>query len=144
MNAIETKKIRFLNTKRDGVIYKTAVSDIGDPDINHVTAFRDMDTLNEFILSISLALEGRYEEIEDPDFTKDAQIAFIGKEYIEFWDEDGQNMIDTGSLADFKELLIDWRDFLSIVPQPRRNKKIGNFVSHFFCSILQSTKKRGT
>jgi|GEM_PF-6811261 len=66
MSAITTKKIRFLHTKRNGVIYKKAVSDIQDPDIDHVTQFRDTETLNEFILNIDLALTGRYAEIVDP------------------------------------------------------------------------------
>lgn len=113
MSAITTKKIRFLHSKRNGVIYKKAVSDIQDPDIDHVTAFRDIESLNELILNIDLALTGRYAEIVDPGFTHDTQIAFIEADCISFWDVDGQNRIDTGSLSDFKELLIAWRDFLN-------------------------------
>lgn len=64
------------------------------------------------ISNIDLALNGNYSQIVDTGFTSEDQIAFITETDIEFYDENGENIIDHGSLLDFKELLTAWRDFL--------------------------------
>jgi hypothetical protein len=112
MSAIDRKKVVFRNEVINGRIRKTALSEIDDPDIYHVIHFTDKETLDELILNIELALSDRFDEIGDPDFTADDQIAFIEADNIEFYDQDGNNVIDYGSLQDFKELLIAWREFL--------------------------------
>ncbi len=101
MSAIEDKKITFYNKITDGIIYKYATSEIDDPD--HVTDIKSTIALNEYIENIELAINGNFELIEDPDFTAGEQIAYITETNIEFYDQDAQNIIDHGSLQDFKE-----------------------------------------
>ncbi len=114
MSAIENKKIKFFNKVINGTSYKYATSEINDPD--HITDIKSIITLNEHIANIELAINGNFELIEDPDFTAGEQIAYITETNIEFYNQDAQNIIDYGSLQDFLELLIAWRDFLMEPP----------------------------
>lgn len=63
-------------------------------------------------MNLELAISGNFDQIINPGFTNEFSIAAIAPTAIEFWDDEGQNIIGHGSLTDFHELLIAWRDFL--------------------------------
>ncbi len=134
MSAIENKKIIFYNKIVQGRIIKQAKSEINDPDIDHVTSFKYTEALNGFISDIELAINGNFGLIEDTGFCTNDQIAFITETNIEFYDQDGQNIIDYGSLQDFLDLLIAWRDFL--LEPPLHGTKIKR---HWNFSEIKST-----
>ncbi len=94
MNAIESRGIKFVNKAINGKISKFAMSSTSDPYINFVTQFKNPQTLNDIVIDI----------------------AAIAPNGINFYDEEGQNVIATLPLQDFKEMVIAWRDFLLQVP----------------------------
>lgn len=143
MGALENKQIIFENKVSNGSIYKHAYSKIGDPDIGHVIGFKDIRVIDENIVNLELAMSGNFDQIIDPDFTNGDFIAFITPTAIEFWDYDAENIIGYGSLSDFHELLIAWRDFLiepplneTKVEEPKTRKhknwlgKVRSFFKH--------------
>jgi hypothetical protein len=129
MSAIENKQIIFENKVSNGRIYKQAFSLIGDPDIGHVSGKKDIEVIDEDIANLELAISGNFDQIIDPDFTNGVFIAFITPTNVEFWDYEVQNIIGYGSLTDFHELLIAWRDF--ILQPPFHGTKVdkdGNII----------------
>ncbi len=63
-----------------------------------------------------MAINGNFNLIDDPGITNNLEIAFISPTGIEFYDRDGQDIIGTSPLEDFKEILIGWRNFLMQPP----------------------------
>lgn len=116
MNAIESRGIKFVNKAINGKISKFAMSSTSDPYINFVTQFKNPQTLNDIVMDINKALNGQFNSIQDPDVSTNIDIAAIAPNGINFYDEEGQNVIATLPLQDFKEMVIAWRDFLLQVP----------------------------
>ncbi len=116
MGIIKDKGIEFYNQKFDGTIYKISKSNLNDPNISFIARFKDSDTIDKFINNVNLAIEGHFDLIADPDVSNGLEIGFITPTGVDFYDQDGQNVIDTLPLEDFKEILIAWRDFLLTPP----------------------------
>jgi len=122
---IADKGIEFYNQVFDERIYKRGKSIVRDEDLSFITWFKDPDTLDKFITNIDLAINGNFSLIDDPDITNNLEIASISPTGIEFYDQDGQNIIGTSPLEDFKEILIGWRDFL--LQPPFNGTKVRTF-----------------
>lgn len=106
MGAVKNKQILFENKVFQGKWYKSAHSEIGDPDIGHIVGFNYIPAINELIVDLERAISGNFDQIIDPGFTNEYSIAFITPTAIEFWDDEVENVIGYGSLTDFHELLI--------------------------------------
>jgi len=117
MNAIESRGIKFYNKIINGKIRKEAVSSINDPDINFVTQFKDPETLNSILLKVEKALNGQFNLIGDPDVSTNLDIGFITPNGVDFYDQNGENVIGTLALQDFKAIITAWRDFLLQAPK---------------------------
>lgn len=122
MSAIDQRNIEFVNKVVNGEVYKT--TNCADPDMGYITWFRDVSTLDEMLADVDKAINGQYDLIVDPDISNDTSVlAFITANGIEYWDEDGQNIIaPVCPLQDFRELLAAWRAFL--LTPPLHNSKV--------------------
>lgn len=127
MGIIAEKGIEFYNEVFDGRIYKMGKSIVQEPDLSFITRFKDPNTLDKFIANVDMAINGNFNLINDPDITNDLEIASISPTGIEFYDQDGQNIIGTSPLKDFKEILIGWRDFL--LQPPFNGTKVKTFFN---------------
>ena len=125
MGVIVEKGIEFYNEVFDGRIYKKGKSIVRDTDLSFITEFKDPNTLDKFITNVNMAINGNFSLINDPDLTNKLEIEFISPTEIEFYDQDGQNIIGTSPLEDFKEILIGWRDFL--LQPPFNGTKVKTF-----------------
>ena len=96
--------------------------------VYHVDAFRNVDTLNEIIDNLNKAIYGKFDEINDPDVSTNVNIAFISPTGVEFYGQDGQQVIDTVPLEEFKQITIAWRDHLS---KKSIFKKLRSFINRF-------------
>ncbi|KAF2507126.1 hypothetical protein EYY60_21710 [Flavobacterium zhairuonense] len=111
MNALEQKKIKFINRIVDDKVYKIATGGIG-----HIQSITSIDTLNNFINMTNATINGNFSSIDDPDVSSNYEVAFITPNGVEILDENVENVIDIIPLQEFKEILIGWRDFLLTPP----------------------------
>jgi hypothetical protein len=116
MSAIENKRIKFYNKMINGVVYKFGNSLINDPDISFVCKFKNLNTLNKILNDVNKIIAGRFNEIEDPDITNEYEIGTLTPTGVAFYDVEGQNIIGTLSLSDFKDMLEGWIAFLNTPP----------------------------
>ena len=61
---------------------------------------------------ILLTHDGDFGLISDTDVTNELGIAFITPLGIEFYDQDGYNIIDIAPLQEFKDMTLAWRNYL--------------------------------
>ncbi|OXA79156.1 hypothetical protein SAMN05444397_102399 [Flavobacterium aquidurense] len=112
MNALEKYNIKFINKIVDGRVYKIATGGLG-----YIQSIKDVSTLNEYIDMTTTTINGDFSSIEeDPDVSSSYEVAFLTTNGVEVMDRDVKNVIDVIPLQDFKEMLVGWRDFLSITP----------------------------
>lgn len=133
MSIIEDQKIRFVNMISFDSIYKAVdwqFDNLHSVAICHISQFKDVETVDEIIGDVSLAIEGQLEAIEDTDVSNELQFAFIIADGIEFWDDEVSHVQFIYPLAEFKEMLIAWRDFLTSKPfngdKVRKNRRNSN------------------
>ncbi|SDS25746.1 hypothetical protein SAMN05216490_0828 [Mucilaginibacter mallensis] len=112
MGIIEDKGILFYNNITDGKTYKRASSTVNDPNISFISRFKNPQILTEIVYDVILAINGDFNLIKDPDVSNNEDIAFITPFGIDFYDNNGKNVLGTLSLLEFKELVEAWRDFL--------------------------------
>ncbi|MFL9838700.1 hypothetical protein ABS768_14405 [Flavobacterium sp. ST-75] len=116
MDILKKRGIKLVNKEVEGFNYKC--SNGVDPDAGFIVEYRHIDTINEIIDDIDKALSGNYDLMTNNDISTDGGgIAFITPNGIEFYDEDGINVLPpVCPLDEFKDLLIAWRDFLNMPP----------------------------
>ena len=116
MSVIQDQGIVFYNKIIGDIIYKTAKADDPNSDIGFIIRYRDMNVMNEIINDLTLAINGNYNLISDLEVSNDIDIAFIGENQIEFYDQDVLNILYTSPLTEFLEVLLAWRDFMLTPP----------------------------
>ena len=116
MDILKKRGIKLVNKEVAGCNYKC--SNGVDADIGFIVEYRHIDAINEIIDDIDKALVGNFDQIGNDFIGTDAGgIAFITPNGIEFYDEDGKNILPPlCPLNEFKDLLIAWRDFLNTPP----------------------------
>ncbi|NOQ75562.1 MAG: hypothetical protein GQ574_26365 [Crocinitomix sp.] len=119
MGIIEEQNIKFRNINSSGNVYKT-VGPIVNNDhfsvICHISQFKNPDTIQDFIDNVTLAINGNFDEINDPDVSNNDDIAFITDSGVELWDDNVENVYLLYPLLSFKEMLVAWHDFLKTAP----------------------------
>ncbi|OJX28686.1 MAG: hypothetical protein BGO86_03560 [Chryseobacterium sp. 36-9] len=112
MGILQQRGIKLVKKNFEAKIIKYA--DTTDWDMIHVSHIRSPEILNEIIENLDLAIAGRFNEIDNNGVTNSQDsIAFIEPNGIEYWNQDAQNLYPfTCSLQDFRELFIEWRNFL--------------------------------
>lgn len=110
-NILKERNIRFYVKKFDGENIKSVNTE--DFDMQFIAGLYQYLQIDEVISNIDLALEGKYNQIDDPSITnKYDEYAYIQPDAIEYWDENHNKYDFTCSLQDFRELCIEWRNFL--------------------------------
>jgi hypothetical protein len=133
MGIIEDQKIRFVNLLSGHTVYK-AVNCTFDNDhciaISHISQFVDLETINEMIDKVTLAINGLEDQSNDSSFSTELQIAFITPDGLKFYDEPVLNVIAIYPLDELREMLLAWRDFLQTEPLhgtwARKNRRNSN------------------
>jgi len=80
---------------------------------SYIYIWRQIDNIGDFLLDIDRCLDGRFESVEDPDYS-DGLTRMYGAltcNSLIITSELGRNPIEI-PLADFKVLLLSWREFL--------------------------------
>jgi hypothetical protein len=117
MSAIEDQKITFYNSIEDGKIYKTAESeDPTNSDIGFITRYRSPVAMQKIIDNLTHAINGNYNLMNDYDISNQIDIAFIEDGQINYYDQDGQEVLYSSQLVEFREVLIAWREFFLTPP----------------------------
>lgn len=116
MGILKKRGIKLLNKEVKGYNYKC--SNGVDVDMGFMVEYTHIDTINEIVEDIDKALAGNFDQIGNDFIGTDAGgIAFITPNGIEFYDDDGKNILPpVCPLDEFKDLLIMWRDFLNTPP----------------------------
>jgi hypothetical protein len=86
---------------------KTALS-------SYLVAWRDSDDIDDFIRDIDLCLNGNISQILEPYYISDVNEIYgqLTPNNLVLSDAEGNNETLV-SLADFKEILLSWKEFLS-------------------------------
>jgi hypothetical protein len=116
MGITENKGIYFVNQNFDNKVNKFGTAKDGDRDIEFINFFKNTDTLSDIIDDVSKAINGNYNLIDDPDLTNEVGIASITPVGISYYDYEGNNIIATSPLEDFREKLLAWKVFLLTPP----------------------------
>jgi hypothetical protein len=122
MGYIETHGIKFQNQTSNGFVRKTG-SPNTDTNLNYIMEFDDPGMLSQIINKLQLAINGNFNDIVDRDMTAEDDIASISSSGVDFYDNEGQEIIETVPLQDIYDLAVAWRDFLL---QPPLNETPAN------------------
>jgi hypothetical protein len=140
MGIIEDQNITFQNLNSAGTNHKT----VGPLIVNnhfsvmcHISSIKNSDTIQDFIDNVTLAINGDFNEIIDPDVSTNDDVAFITESGVEIWDDAVENVWLMYPLLSFKEMLIAWREFLMTAPFhgtkiDQKSDKKRNFWSRYF------------
>lgn len=119
MGIIEEQNIKFSNINASGIVRKTVYPVINNDHFSvmcHISVIKDSNIIQEFIDNVTLAINGDFDEINDPDVSNTDVVAFITESGVEIWDDDVENVYLVYPLLGFKEMLIAWHEFLMAEP----------------------------
>ncbi|MCO5946490.1 hypothetical protein [Mucilaginibacter flavidus] len=111
MGYIETHGIKFHTRISNGHVEKLG-SPKTDTNLNFVLQFDDPDILSQIINNLQLAINGDMDAIHDRDITADNDIASISSSGVDFYDDKGQEIIETVPLQYIYDLAVAWRNYL--------------------------------
>lgn len=95
-------------SKYDAYVFGNTIS-------NYIYSFRHPDDVDDFLSDVNLAINGNYQQIEDPEYSGGIGShwhAWITPTNFELWQEGFPKTIIP--LQDWKEILLSWKECLEI------------------------------